>query len=72
MKFQLNIIIILILTFCVYGCIMMEINLGDTELQKNILKFGYGINYTYMGTWSHSFDRFYVVTKFELLKVKDL
>ena len=50
----------------------MEIDLGDTELQNNILKFGYGINYRYMGTISHSFDRFYVVTKFELPKVQDL
>ena len=30
------------------------------------------MNYKYMGTISHSFDRFYVVTKFELLKVQDL
>ena len=51
---------------------MMDINLGDTELQRNFLKFGYGINYKYVGTLSHSFDRFYVVTKFELQKVKDL
>ena len=43
----------------------------DTELQRNVLKFGYGINYKYEGTLSHSFDRFYVVTKFELSKVKD-
>ena len=50
----------------------MEIDLEDTELQNNILKFGYGINYKYMGTISHSFDRFYVVTKFELPKVQDL
>ena len=42
------------------------INLGYIELQKNLLKFGYGINYKYEGTISHSFDRFYVVTKFEL------
>ena len=51
---------------------MMEINLGDIELQKNILKFGCGINYKYIGTISHSFDRFYVVTKFELPEVQDL
>ena len=50
----------------------MEINLEDTELQNNILKFGYGINYKYIGTISHSFDRFYVVTKFELPRVQDL
>ena len=51
---------------------MMEINSGDTELQKNVLKFGCGINFKYVGTLPHSFDRFYVVTKFELPKVKDL
>ena len=34
------------------------------ELQKNILKIGYGINYKYEGMLAHSFDRFYVVTKF--------
>ena len=50
----------------------MNINLEDTELQNNILKFGYGINYKYMGTISHSFDRFYVITKFELPRVQDL
>ena len=50
----------------------MEMNLGDTELQNNILKFRYGINYKYMGTISHSFDRSYVVTKFELPKVQNL
>ena len=44
----------------------MDIELEDTELQNNILKFGYRINYKYMGTISHSFDRFHVITKFEL------
>ena len=53
---------------------MMEMNIGEieTELQNNILKFGYGINYKYVGMASHSFDRFYAVTKFELPKVQDL
>ena len=50
----------------------MEINLGDTELQNNSLKFRYGINYKYVGVISHSFDRFYVVTKFELPKIQHL
>ena len=50
----------------------MEIDLGDIELPNNILKFGYGINYKYVGKISHSFDRFYVVTKFKLPKVEDL
>ena len=48
----------------------MDINFGD--LLNNVLKFGYGINYKYMGKVSHSFDRFCIVTKFELPKVEDL
>ena len=65
MKFQLNIVVTLIL-ICVCGYTMMEVNSGNTELHTNALKFGYGIN-KYVGTLSHSFDRFYVVTKFEFL-----
>ena len=42
------------------------------ELKKNVLNFGYGANFKYEGMLSHSFDRFYVVTKFEIPKVKDL
>ena len=42
------------------------------ELQRNILKFGYGINYKYEGMLAHSFDRFYVVTKFILPTLDDL
>ena len=42
------------------------------QLQRNILNFGYGINYKYDGTLTHSFDRFYVVTKFMLPTIGDL
>ena len=42
------------------------------ELKKNILNFGNGVNFKYEGMLSHSFDRFYIVTKFELPKTKDL
>ena len=42
------------------------------ELRKNILNFGYGINYKYEGMLAHSFDRFYVVTKFMLHSIGDL
>ena len=42
------------------------------ELKKNVLNFGYGINFKYEGMLSHSFDRFYVVTRFEMPKVQDL
>ena len=42
------------------------------KLKRNILNFGYGVNFKYEGMLSHSFDRFYVVTKFELPRVEDL
>ena len=42
------------------------------ELQRNILNFGYGINYKYEGMFAHSFDRLYVVTKFMLPMIADL
>ena len=36
------------------------------ELKKNILNFGYGINYKYEGMLVHSFERFHVVTKIHI------
>ena len=42
------------------------------ELKRNILNFGYGINFKYEGMLSHSFDRFYVVTNFEIPILEDL
>ena len=42
------------------------------KLKRNILNFGYGVNFKYEGMLSHSFDRIYIVTKFDLPKTKDL
>ena len=42
------------------------------ELKKNILNFGYGINYKYEGMLAHSFNRFHVITKFILPSIGDL
>ena len=53
----------------VYDCSAVDIM---PELKKNILNFGYGVNFKYEGMLSHSFDRFYIVTKFKLPKTKDL
>ena len=41
----------------------------NLELQKNV---GYGINYKYEGMLVHSFDRFYIVTKFMLPSLGDI
>ena len=43
-----------------------------SEPKRNILNFGYGINFKYEGMLSHSFDSFYVVTKFILSTINDL
>ena len=44
----------------------------NPELQKNILKFGYGINYKYEGMLAHLFDRFYIIMKFMLPSMGDI
>ena len=53
----------------IYQCTSTKIK---PELKKNILNFGYGINYKYEGMLVHLFDRFYVVTKFILPSIGDL
>ena len=60
--------------FCLVG-IIFQLNKCikiRPELQRNILNFGYGINYKYDGMLAHSFDRFYVVTKFILPMIGDI
>ena len=42
------------------------------ELKKNVLNFRYRANFKYEGMLAHSFNRFYVVTKFEMSKIEDL
>ena len=44
----------------------------NLELQKNTSKFGYGINYKYDGMLAHSFNRFYIITKFMLPSMGDI
>ena len=42
------------------------------EVKKNVLNFGYSVNFKYEGMLTHSFDRFYVVAKYEIPKVEHL
>ena len=42
------------------------------ELKKNVLNFRYGANFKYEGMLFHSFDRFYVVAKYEIPKLENL
>ena len=69
MKFYLhtNLLIVFFCLCCRYSSVKIK-----SELQKNVLKFSYGINYKYEGMFAHSFDRFYVVTKSILAIVDDL
>ena len=55
--------------YCIYRYTFIEIK---PELKRNILNFGYSINYKYEGLLVHSFDRFYVVTKIILSSIGDL
>ena len=63
----------LTITFCLFNCVYDSSAIDIMpQLKKNILNFGYGVNFKYKGMLSHSFDRFYMVIKFELLRVEDL
>ena len=42
------------------------------DLKKNVLNFGYSANFKYERMLTHSFDRFYVVAKYEVPKVEHL
>ena len=63
----------LTITFCLFTCVY-DSSAVDVmpQLKRNILNFGYGVNFKYEGMLSHSLDRFYVVAKYELPKVSDL
>ena len=67
MKFDLHPHLLIIL-FC-FGYPPVKIK---SKLQNYILKLGYGINYKYGGMLVHSFDIFYVVTKFILPMLDNL
>ena len=71
-KINLHLIFIelaLIILICMCRNLAIDIM---PELKKNVLNFGYGANFKYEGMLSHSFDRFYVVAKLEMTKIKDL
>ena len=44
----------------------------ETRVNEIYLNFGYRINYKYDGMLAHSFDRFYMVTKFILPSIEEL
>ena len=67
MKAYSHIVIIFTCCICMYTAVEIM-----PQLKKNILIFGYGINFKYKGMSAHSFDRFYVVTIFISPSFSDL
>ena len=59
-----------LLILIVLGCGTSVVSIMP-KLKHNTLRFGYGVNFRYEGMLSHSFNRFYVVTKIEIPKVSD-
>ena len=66
MKFHSFIASIILIIACTCKILAVDIK---QELKSNVLNFRYGVNFKYEGMLYHSFDRFYVVTKFEISKV---
>ena len=66
---NIYLLFIIIQFHCIYRYTSIKIK---PELKRNILNFGYGINYKYEGMLAYSFDRCYVVTKFILSSIGDL
>ena len=64
-----SLIVIFIFTCCICKYTLVEI---IPELKRNILNFGYRINFKYEGILVDSFDRFYVVTKFIFPSINNL
>ena len=63
--------------FYLFFCIILQFYISTStkfkpKSKRNILNFGYGINYKYEGMLAHSFNRFYEVTKFILPMIGDL
>ena len=67
MNIHLTLIAVVLISLCeVLSIIVMP------ELKKNVLNFGYGVNFKYEGMLIHSFDRFYVVASYEMPKIENL
>ena len=60
-----------IIVFLISLCKVLTIDVMP-ELKKNVLNFGYGANFKYEGMLTLSFDKFYVIAKYEIPKVEHL
>ena len=67
----MNIYLTLIAVILILMCEVLAVNIIP-ELKKNVLNFRYRVNFKYEGMLTHSFDRFYVVAKYEISKIENL
>ena len=67
----MNIHLTLIAVVLILMCEVLAVNVMP-ELKKNVLNFGYGVNFKYAGMLIHSFGRFCVVAKYEIPKIENL
>ena len=67
----MHIHLILIAVVLISLCEMLAIDVMP-EFKKNVLNFRYSANFKYEGMLTHSFDRFYVVAKYEIPKIEQL
>ena len=68
---KMNIYLTLIVVVLISMREVLAINVMP-ELKKNVLNFGYGVNFKYEGMLTHSFDRFCVVAKYKIPKIENL
>ena len=68
-KMQTYFIFITVFLISLHKVFMIDVMM---ELKKSVLNFGHGANFKYEGMLTHSFDRFYVVAKYEIPKVEHL
>ena len=68
-KMKAYMLFIFVQFYCIYRYTSIKIK---PELRRNILNFGYGMNYKYEGMLVHSLDRFFLVTKFILPSIRYL
>ena len=68
---KMNIHLTLITVVLISLCEVLAIDVMP-ELKKNVLDFRYSVNFKYEGMLTHSFDRFYVVAKYEIPKIENL
>ena len=68
-KMNIHLTLIVVILISLHEVLAIDVM---PELKKNVLNFRYGANFKYEEMLTHSFDRFYVVAKYEIPKIENL